>query len=31
MKHKPTFCGQNIELFNVKLGGTHPSYKAFKG
>jgi len=30
-KHINTLCGQNVELLNVKLGGTHNDHRALKG
>ena len=30
-KHINTLCGQNIELFNVKPGGTYSDQLALKG
>jgi len=30
-KHKNTLCGQNVELLNVKLGGTCSNHRAVKG
>jgi hypothetical protein len=29
--HKNTFCGLNVELLNVKLGGTYSDHWALKG
>jgi hypothetical protein len=30
-KHTNTLCGQNVEFFNVKLGGTYSDHWALKG
>jgi len=30
-KHINTLCGQNVELLNVKLGGTQRDHEASKG
>ena len=30
-KHVNTLCGQNVELLNVKLVGTHSDHWALKG
>ena len=30
-KYKKTVCGQNIELLNVKTGGTYSDHWALKG
>jgi len=30
-KHTNTLCGQNVELLNVKLGGTYSNHWALKG
>jgi len=30
-KHINTLCGQNVELFNVKPGGTQSNHWALKG
>jgi len=30
-KHTNTLCGQNIELFSVKPGGTYSNHWAVKG
>jgi hypothetical protein len=30
-KHTNTLCGQNVEFFNVKLGGTYSNHWALKG
>jgi hypothetical protein len=30
-KHINTLCGQNVELLNVKPGGTYSNYWAVKG
>jgi hypothetical protein len=30
-KHISTLCGQNVELLNVKPGGTYSNHWAFKG
>jgi hypothetical protein len=30
-KHINTLCGQNVELLNVKLGGTYSNHWALKG
>ena len=30
-KHVNTLCGQNVELLNVKLGGTYSNHWAVKG
>jgi len=30
-KHINTLCGQNVELLNVKAGGTYSNHWAFKG
>ena len=31
IKHKNTLCGQNVELLNVKSGGTYSDHWGFKG
>jgi hypothetical protein len=31
MKHMNTFCGQNVELMNVKVGGTALTGVLLKG
>ena len=31
MKHINTLCGQNVELLNVKPGGTYNNHCASKG
>ena len=30
-KHTNTLCGQNVELLNVKLGGTYSDHWALQG
>jgi len=30
-KHINTLCGQNVELLNVKLGGTYSNHWAVRG
>jgi hypothetical protein len=30
-KHINTLCGQNVELLNVKPGGTYSNHRALKG
>jgi len=30
-KHINTVCGQNVEWFNVKRGGTYSNHRAVKG
>jgi len=30
-KHINTLCGQNVELLNVKPGGTYSDHRATKG
>jgi hypothetical protein len=30
-KHINTLCGQNVEFFNVKFGGTYSDHWALKG
>ena len=30
-KHMNALCGQNVELLNVKLGGTYSDHWALKG
>jgi hypothetical protein len=30
-KHINTLCGQNVELLNVKRGGTYSDYSVLKG
>ena len=30
-KHMNTLCGQNVELLNVKPGGTYSNHRALKG
>jgi len=31
IKHINTLCGQNVEMFNVKPGGTYSDHWAVKG
>jgi len=31
IKHINTLCGQNVELLNVKPGGTYSDHRALKG
>jgi hypothetical protein len=31
IKHVNTLCGQNVEFFNVKPGGTYSNHWALKG